>query len=366
MPDSSLPVVLPEIEKYQPTEDGEPPLARAGQWLETTDPVSGKTAVRETNTMPQWAGSCWYYLRFLDAKNTTEAWDKKIENYWMPVDLYIGGVEHAVLHLLYARFWHHVLFDLGLVSTREPFKRLVNQGMILGEDNQKMSKSRGNVINPDDLVKEYGADTLRCYEMFMGPLEQVKPWNTKSVSGVYRFLNRSWNLIVNDEGKLNPKIGSKGTVELERSLHRTIKKVTEDIEGLKFHTALAALMTFINEAYEQESLNIDVINKFILLLSPMAPHLAEELWEITGHKNTLAYEPWPEYDADLAKSLETTYAVQVNGKLRETIVVAAGSNKENVLSVVKGNEKISSYLTGKEIVKEIFVPERLVNFVVKG
>ena len=365
LPDSALPVVLPEIEKYQPTEDGEPPLARGGKWLETIDPTSGEAAIRETNTMPQWAGSCWYYLRFLDPKNTTEAWDKKIENYWMPVDLYIGGVEHAVLHLLYARFWHHVLFDLGLVSTKEPFKRLVNQGMILGEDNQKMSKSRGNVINPDDLVREYGADTLRCYEMFMGPLEQVKPWNTKSVSGVYRFLNRSWNLLVGEDGKLSPKVGAKGSEKLERALHRTIKKVSEDIEGLKFHTALAALMTFINEASEEEHLSKEVVDKFILLVSPLAPHLGEELWAIAGHKNTLAYEPWPEYKQELAKSLEATYAVQVNGKLRETILVPAGLDKESVLKAVKANEKVQSYLAGKEIVKEIFVPERLVNFVIQ-
>jgi leucyl-tRNA synthetase len=366
LPDSELPVLLPEIEKYQPTEDGEPPLARAGAWLETTDPTSGKSAIRETNTMPQWAGSCWYYLRYLDPKNQKQAWSKENENYWMPVDLYIGGVEHAVLHLLYARFWQHVLFDLGLVSTKEPFKRLVNQGMILGEDNQKMSKSRGNVINPDDLVKEYGADTLRCYEMFMGPLEQVKPWNTKSVSGVYRFLNRSWNLLIGDDGKLSTKITENGNPEFDRTLHRTIKKVTEEIDAMKFHTALAALMTFINEASEQETLSKNTVDKFILLVSPFAPHLAEELWEIAGHKNTLAYEPWPEYDAELAKSLEVTYAIQVNGKLRETILVPAGMDKDSVLRAVKGNEKIASYLAGKEIAKEVYVPERLVNFVVKG
>jgi len=367
LPESSLPVILPEIEKYQPTEDGEPPLARGGKWLETVDPETGEPAIRETNTMPQWAGSCWYYLRYLDPKNATAAWDKKIENYWMPVDLYIGGVEHAVLHLLYSRFWHHVLFDLGLVSTREPFKRLVNQGMILGEDNQKMSKSRGNVINPDDLVRDYGADTLRCYEMFMGPLEQVKPWNTKSVSGVYRFLNRVWNLFVGDDGEISPKIVSKAVAgsDIERLLHRTIKKVGEDIEGLKFHTALAALMTFINEAYDQAELPKEVVDKFLLLLAPFAPHLAEELWEITDHKNTLAYEPWPNYDAELAKFLQTTYAVQVNGKLRETIEVPAGLDKESVLKAVKANERVNNYIAGKEIVKEVFVPERLVNFVVK-
>jgi leucyl-tRNA synthetase len=388
LPESELPVVLPEIEKYQPTASGEPPLARAGSWLEFKDPETGEIGIRETNTMPQWAGSCWYYLRYLDPKNSKAAWGKELENYWMPVDLYIGGVEHAVLHLLYARFWHHVLYDLGLVSTREPFKRLVNQGMILGEDNQKMSKSRGNVINPDDLVKEYGADTLRCYEMFMGPLEQVKPWNTKSVAGVYRFLNRVWNLIIGDDGELNSKIvnsavaGSEivGVSEIdrepvertpierapiERILHRTIKKVTEDIDGMKFHTALAALMTFVNDAYGQETLPKRVIEKFVLLLSPFAPHIAEELWQKLGYKNTLAYEPWPDYDAELAKFLQVTYAVQVNGKLRETIDVPAGLDKESVLAAVKENEKIKLSLQDKHIVKEVFVPERLVNFVVK-
>lgn len=369
LPEDQLPVLLPEIEKYQPTPDGEPPLARAISWVNTTDPETGEPAKRETNTMPQWAGSCWYYLRYLDSENTHEAWDKKIENYWMPVDLYIGGVEHAVLHLLYARFWHHVLYDLGLVSTREPFKRLVNQGMILGEDNQKMSKARGNVVNPDDLVREYGADTLRCYEMFMGPLEQVKPWNTKSVSGVYRFLNRSWNLIVDESGLIQSKIqkvtSADGPLPIERSIHRTIKKVTEDIEGLKFHTALAALMTFLNEAAEATLIPYRVIETYVLLLSPFAPHIAEELWSKLGNDKTLAYEKWPEFDPELAKREEITYAIQINGKLRETVQVPVEMEQAEVLSLIKSSEKVIASLLGKEVVKEVFVPGRLVNFVAK-
>jgi len=368
--EDKLPIKLPEIEKYQPTEQGDPPLARATDWIEFTDPDSGETYIRETNTMPQWAGSCWYYLRFLDARNDKEAWSKEKENYWMPVDLYVGGVEHAVLHLLYSRFWHHVLHDLGLVSTREPFKRLVNQGMILGEDNQKMSKSRGNVINPDDMIKEFGADTLRMYEMFMGPLEQVKPWNTKSAGGVFRFLSRTWNLIIDtDKGCLRETIiddefSAYGSLAIEKSFHRMIKKVSEDIEGLKFHTAIAALMSFLNEASEAKQIPKRVIKNFILLLSPFAPHMAEELWEKLGHSTTLAYEPWPEYDEALSKVEVITIAIQVNGKLRETLEVSPDTSKEVLLEKAKALPKIQSYLEGASIKKEIVVPSRLVNFVV--
>lgn len=371
LPESSLPVTLPEVEKFQPTEDGEPPLARAKDWLLTKDPVTGEEVIRETNTMPQWAGSCWYYLRFLDPKNKEKAWDKEIENYWMPVDLYVGGVEHAVLHLLYARFWHHVLYDLGLVSTKEPFKKLVNQGMILGEDNQKMSKSRGNVINPDDIIKQYGSDTLRLYEMFMGPLEQVKPWNTQSVGGVYRFLTRAWNLIIDTEtGKIKANIVSNdkiayGSTELEKSLHRLIKKVGEDIEGLKFNTAIAAMMSFLNEAYEEKEIPQRVIKNFVLILAPFAPHLSEELWSKLGNANTLAYENWPKYDEALTKLTAITVAVQVNGKLRTTIDVTPGTNKNDLITIAKSQPKIQGYLDGKTIVKEIAVEDRLVNLVVK-
>ncbi len=370
LPDSELPVLLPDVEKYQPTADGEPPLARAADWVATVDPSTGKPARRETNTMPQWAGSCWYYLRFLDAKNSTAAWDKEIESYWMPVDLYVGGVEHAVLHLLYSRFWHHVLFDLGLVSTPEPFQKLVNQGMILGEDHQKMSKARGNVINPDDVVREYGADTLRLYEMFMGPLEQVKPWNTKSIGGVYKFLNRVWNLFVDAEGRLKSTIcsGEPDTPEilsLRHVLHRTIKKVTDDLEQMKFHTAIAALMSFTNEAGAAPQLPRSFAGAFVLLLAPFAPHLGEELWAILGHAETLAYEPWPMYDPELAKDQLLTIAVQVNGKTRDTIEVEPETAQHLLVELARSSPKVKSHIDGKTTVREIVVPNRLVNIVVK-
>lgn len=370
LPESTYPVTLPEVEKYQPTEDGQPPLARAGTWLDTTDPASGKPAKRETNTMPQWAGSCWYYLRFVDAKNTNAAWDSEIEKYWMPVDLYVGGVEHAVLHLLYSRFWHHVLYDLGLVSTPEPFQKLVNQGMILGEDHQKMSKSRGNVINPDDMIREYGADTLRMYEMFMGPLEQVKPWNTKSAGGVYKFLNRAWNLLLDQNGDLKPSITSSETdseenLKLKRALHRTVKKVTEDLEAMKFHTAIAALMSFTNEASDAAAIPKQFAEVFVLILAPFAPHVGEELWEKLGHKTTLAYEPWPTFDPELAKDELLTIAVQVSGKTRETISVAPETEQSEIVRLAKEAPRVASAIEGKTIVREIFVPGRLVNIVVK-
>lgn len=366
LPDSAQPVLLPEIERYQPTEDGEPPLARAAEWLNTVDPETGEAVLRETNTMPQWAGSCWYYLRYLDPKNEVEPWGKEAENYWMPVDLYIGGTEHAVLHLLYSRFWHHVLYDLGYVSTPEPFQKLVNQGMILGEDGQKMSKSRGNVINPDDIISRYGADTLRLYEMFMGPLEQVKPWNTKSVGGVHKFLGRCWNLLIAQDGNLSERIVADGSevTAIEKSLHRTIRKVTEDIEGFKFHTALAALMTFVNEAQGTE-IPLSVAKRFVLLLAPFAPHLGEELWQRLGAPESLAYEPWPEFDENLAREEQVTIAIQVGGKLRDTMEVEPGTAKEKLLELAMGREKVKIYLVGQQIVREIVVADKLVNLVVK-
>ena len=427
-----LPVLLPDVESFRPTGTGEPPLAAARDWVETEDPASGKAAQRETNTMPQWAGSCWYFLRFLDPRNTERAWDAAAERYWMPVDLYVGGVEHAVLHLLYARFWHHVLYDCGLVSTPEPFQRLVNQGMILGfsyrcyrdaagtrypvaavrrragdeqgfvlradpdravtpeyvpvdtvvwrddtpyhpddldlelePQTDKMSKSRGNVVNPDAVIAEYGADALRCYEMFMGPLEQVKPWNTRSVAGVFRFLHRAWALFVDERGGLSPRIADADAgPALARVYHRTVKKVTEDIEGMRFHTALSALMVFVNEAQKAATLPRSMAEGFVLLLSPFAPHLGEELWHRLGHAQTLAYEPWPTYDPAMDTDETMTVAVQVNGKLRATIELAADADKGAVLAAARGHDKIAGYLAGKTIRREIVVPGRLVNFVV--
>ena len=371
IPESDLPLILPNIEKFQPTESGEPPLAQAKDWIKTIDPETNKPAVRETNTMPQWAGSCWYYLRYLDAKNQNQAWSAEAEKYWMPVDLYVGGVEHAVLHLLYSRFWHHVLNDLGYVSTREPFIKLVNQGMILGEDNQKMSKSRGNVVNPDEMIAKYGADTLRMYEMFMGPLEQVKPWNTNAASGVYKFLNRVWNLIIDTEGKIKSNIvkdselDEKEALALERAINRTIKKVSEDIEAMRFHTAIAALMTFCNEVSNKEKLSLSCIERFVLIIAPFAPHLSEELWQKLGHPNTLAYEPFPSYDSELVLEEMLTVAVQVNGKLRDTIQVKDSISDNELLELAKSQTKVQLAIKDKNIVREIVVPKRLVNIVVK-
>ena len=283
LPEEQLPVLLPETSNFKPSGSGESPLANLTDWLTTTDPISGAPARRETNTMPQWAGSCWYYLRFIDPKNQGQLVDPAKERYWMPVDLYIGGSEHAVLHLLYARFWHKVLYDIGVVSTPEPFKKLVHQGIVLGEDNQKMSKSRGNVVNPDEIMDQFGADAVRLYEMFMGPLEAVKPWSTRGVEGVTRFLERAWRLMVNEEGRLSSTVvETVPTLEHQRLLHQTIKKVTEDIEELRFNTAISQMMVFTNEMTKAEQRSRALLEPFVLILAPFAPHLAEELWESAG------------------------------------------------------------------------------------
>ncbi len=356
-----LPVGLPEVQSYEPSGTGESPLATIDEWLHITDPKTGKKARRETNTMPQWAGSCWYYLRFCDPRNELEAWSMEAEKYWMPVDLYIGGVEHAVLHLLYARFWHKVLFDLGLVSTKEPFQRLVNQGLILGEDGEKMSKSRGNVVNPDQIVNDFGADSLRLYEMFMGPLEKVKPWQTSGVKGVFGFLAKAARFLGD---KNNITEGAEDN-EVLKLLHKTIKKVGEDIEGLRFNTGISAMMIFMNLATKKGKVTQETAKTFALVLAPYAPHLAEELWSIHGGTKSLAYEPWPVFDPALAKDDEITIAVQVNGKTRGTLNVAADITKEDFFALAKADEAISKHLEGKSIVKEIFVPGKICNFVVK-
>ena len=364
LPPDVLPLTLPEVESYQPAATGESPLASADKWLATTDPATGKPALRETNTMPQWAGSCWYYLRFIDPTNTEAPWDPEKEAYWMPVDLYIGGAEHAVLHLLYSRFWHKVLFDAGLVSTDEPFQKLVNQGMILGEDHQKMSKSRGNVVNPDDVIAEYGADALRLYEMFMGPLEQVKPWNTRSVEGVYRFLGRAWRLVTD-----LPVTDDAPTKDHLRALHEAIQRVTADIDGLRFNTAISALMEFVNAATKWDAAPRAVLKDFVLLLAPFAPHLAEELWQRLGAHDgdaaeSLAYEPWPALDESYLVQDEIDIAIQVNGKLRATVTVPAAADKPALLAAAKADEAVQRYLADGTVRREIVVPGRLVNFVV--
>lgn len=370
----SLPVLHPHMEDFKPTGTPEPMLAKATpEWLFKTD-TDGVKLKRETNSMPQWAGSCWYYLRFCDNKNSTNFIDPAKEKYWLPVDLYIGGAEHAVLHLLYSRFWHKVLFDRGHVSTPEPFQKLVNQGMILGEPDEngkaeKMSKSRGNVVNPDEVVKDYGADSLRLYEMFMGPLEQTKPWQMSGVEGVYRFLGRVWRMIVDERAETvkpaDAVVDAAPSDEQLRVLHKTIKAVTDDIDRLSFNTAISRMMEFSNFMSSQEARPKSVLSQFVLLLSPFAPHIAEELWNVLGHPNTLAYEPWPTYDPALLVEDSVEVPVQFNGKLRSKIVVPANSDAAALEAAARADEQVQKNLEGKTVVKVVAVPGRMVNFVVK-
>nr|MEE4267655.1 leucine--tRNA ligase [Candidatus Krumholzibacteria bacterium] len=361
-----LPLTLPEVGKYEPAGTGEGPLALIDEWMNITDPKSGQKAQRESNTMPQWAGSCWYYLRFMDPRNTEKAWDPELEKYWGPVDLYLGGTEHAVLHLLYARFWHKVLFDLGLVSTTEPFQKLRNQGMILGENGEKMSKSRGNVVNPDDVIAEQGADALRLYLMFLGPLERDKPWNTKGIEGVRRFLERAWRLFVDDEGQMQPQVQDVQPGEDSlRILHKTIDAVTTMTEDLRFNTAISQMMVFVNELTNFEVRPRAVLEPFVLLLAPYAPHLAEEIWHRLGHEQSLTHAPWPVADPAYLVDDTITVAVQVNGKLRDQVEVAADIDQEGIREVVVAREKMQTWLEGKQVVKFIYVPGKLVNLVVK-
>lgn len=369
VPESELPLILPHTDAIRPSGTGESPLANIADWVNTIDSETGMKARRETNTMPQWAGSCWYYLRFIDPHNDQEFCSKELQEQWLPVDLYIGGAEHAVLHLLYARFWHKVLYDLGYVSTKEPFQKLINQGMILGENNEKMSKSRGNVINPDEIVNKFGADTLRLYEMFMGPLESTKPWSETGVEGSYRFLARVWRLIVREEdGGLNAKIvpdDADAPIAFKRVWHRTIKKLTEDLEHLRFNTAISQLMIFVNEAYKTESLPLAAMKDFVLMLAPLAPHMAEELWERLGGQGTLTYEPWPEYDVALTVDDEVEIVVQVNGKIIERVAIPAAMEQDAMQELAFGLEKVKELTDGKTVVKVVVVKGKLVNIVVK-
>ena len=353
--ESDLPLTLPQVEKYEPAESGESPLANIKEWVEKED---GR---RETNTMPQWAGSCWYFLRFTDPTNDELPWDKEKESYWMPVDLYIGGVEHAVLHLLYSRFWHHVLHDLGLVSTREPFKKLFNQGMIQGEDGQKMSKSRGNVINPDDVVSKYGADSFRLYEMFMGPLDKSKPWSTKGLQGCYRFLQKVWRLFNDEERSIKKDCANKDTIRL---MHQTIKKVTNDLDGLRFNTAVSQLMIFANHLVTLDTLDKDILHQFLQLLNPFAPHVSEELNQEMGF-NSISSLDWPKYDPALIQEEDIVIAVQFNGKTRGTINIVADSSKEDVVEMVRSDFKLKKYFENMLEMKIIHVPNKLINFVLK-
>ncbi len=361
--EEELPVNLPQVESYQPTGTGESPLAKITSWVEVNE--GGKTYLRETNTMPQWAGSCWYYLRFIDPHNKDAVWSKEKESYWMPVDLYIGGQEHAVLHLLYARFWHHVLYDLDLVSTKEPFTRLFNQGMIHGEDGLKMSKSRGNSINPDEIVETTGADALRLFEMFMGPLDKAKPWSTTGLQGSHRFLKRIWRMFDSENGGL--KITDADPAEdkkLYKLLHRTIMKVTIDIENLRFNTAISALMTLGNKMKSRMSVSRANAETFILMISPFVPHIAEEIWRRLGHTETIVFENWPEYNELLAKEDLTNIAVQVNGKLRGEFQIENDIDVEIIEQMAKDLPEIQKWTDGKEILKVVVVPNRLVNIVI--
>ncbi|UHA74223.1 leucine--tRNA ligase [Paenibacillus sp. 481] len=365
VPESELPLVLPDIDAIRPSGTGESPLANVTDWINVIDPETGMKARRETNTMPQWAGSCWYYLRYIDPKNNDEICSKELQQKWLPVDLYIGGVEHAVLHLLYARFWHKVLYDLGVVATKEPFQKLINQGMILGTNGEKMSKSRGNVINPDIIVNEYGADTLRMYEMFMGPLEATKPWNTNGVEGMYRFLSRIWRLFVSDNGQLNEKISDAPADDaFVRTWHKTVKKVTDDFEGLRFNTAISQLMIFINDAYKVDVLPRKAMESFVQLLSPLAPHIAEELWTRLGHTGSITYVAWPTYDEALTIDAEVEVAVQVNGKLAGRIKLAVDADEAAMQEKAMSLPNVQTAIAGKTVRKVIAVKGRLVNIVV--
>ena len=357
LPYDQLPLILPEVESYTPTGTGESPLATIQEWVHTTCPRCGKEARRETNTMPQWAGSCWYYLRYLDPHNSTELAARNKIAYWMPVDLYVGGAEHAVLHLLYARFWHKVLYELGIVNTPEPFMRLINQGMILGEDGQKMSKSLGNVINPDDIIRDYGADSMRVYEMFMGPLQVTKPWSTNGLVGVHRFLDRIWRL---SERRLTDEPLSR---DMERLLHKSIKKVSQDTENLEFNTAISQMMILVNELFKQETLPRKAWEAFVLLLAPYAPHLSEELWEKLGHTPSVSRVSFPEWNEELARDDEVTIVIQVNGKMRAKVQALADLSEQDLKELALNQKRIQELVNGKTPKKIITVPNKLVNIV---
>jgi len=364
--DTELPLILPDLNEFKPSGTGESPLANAKDWLIYKDPETGEVGRRETNTMPQWAGSCWYYLRYIDPKNSNRLIDPELEKAWMPVEIYIGGAEHAVLHLLYSRFWHKILFDLGHVSTPEPFQKLVHQGLILGEDKSKMSKSRGNVVNPDDVVIEYGADTLRLFEMFMGPFEMTKPWSKNGVEGVFRFLNRVWRLFHSGPEETFLVHDVPPSDAEWKILHRTLKKVKEDIDHFSFNTAVSQMMIYVNELTGSVNKPKSILEPFVLALSPFAPHLAEELWQKLGHSSTIAFEPYPKWDEKYLLDAEITIVVQVNGKMRGEFLASRDINQEQAIAMAKKVDKIQPFITGKDIKKEIYVPGKLVNIVVAG
>ncbi|WP_114603125.1 leucine--tRNA ligase [Staphylococcus sp. EZ-P03] len=365
VPTEELPLLLPETDSIEPSGTGESPLANIDEFVNVVDPKTGMKGRRETNTMPQWAGSCWYYLRYIDPKNDEMLADPEKLKHWLPVDLYIGGVEHAVLHLLYSRFWHKVLYDLGVVPTKEPFQKLFNQGMILGEGNEKMSKSRGNVVNPDDIVRSHGADTLRLYEMFMGPLDAAIAWSEKGLDGSRRFLDRVWRLFVNEDGTLSSKIVDNDDKSLQKVYNQTVKKVTEDYDTLNFNTAISQLMVFINEGYKADQLYKPYVEGFVKMLSPIAPHLGEELWSKLGHDETISYQPWPDFDESLLVDDEVEIVVQVNGKVRAKVFIPKDASKEEMEDIALKNENVKLDIGEKDIKKVIAVPHKLVNIVAK-
>ncbi|AQU76152.1 leucine--tRNA ligase [Priestia megaterium] len=363
VPEDQLPLVLPKTTEIKPSGTGESPLANIDDWVNVVDPETGKKGRRETNTMPQWAGSCWYYLRYIDPTNSEALADADKLKEWLPVDIYIGGAEHAVLHLLYARFWHKFLYDIGVVPTKEPFQKLFNQGMILGENNEKMSKSKGNVVNPDEIVESHGADTLRLYEMFMGPLDASIAWSTKGLDGARRFLDRVWRLLVDGNGELSSKVQESNDTTLERVYHQTVKKVTEDYEGLRFNTGISQLMVFINDAYKVDVLPKQYVEGFVKLLAPICPHTTEELWSKLGHEDTISYEAWPAFDEAKLVDDEVEIVVQINGKVRAKVNVPAEASREELQDIAMANEDVKEFIEGKTVRKVIAVPGKLVNIV---
>lgn len=365
VPEDELPLELPKTTDIKPSGTGESPLALIKDWLYVTDPKTGKKGRRETNTMPQWAGSSWYFIRFADPHNDQELVSKKAAQQWLPVDLYIGGAEHAVLHLLYARFWHKFLYDLGVVDCKEPFQKLYNQGMILGEGHEKMSKSKGNVVNPDDVVHQYGADTLRMYEMFMGPLDASIAWSEDGLEGSRRFLDRVWRLIITPEGTISSKIGDKSDDSVVKVYHQSVKKVTEDFDQLHFNTAISQLMIFINEAYKSDKVSKEHIDGFLKLLSPIAPHMAEELWSKLGHSSLVCESTWPTYEEKYLTESTVEIIIQVNGKIKERLVVATGLSKQELEDLALTEPKVEQLVQSLDVIKVITVPDKLVNIVAK-
>ncbi len=364
VPEDELPLKLPDTDNIEPSGTGESPLANVKDWVNVYD-ENGRHGLRETNTMPQWAGSSWYWLRYTDPHNSKEFASKEALDYWSPVDLYVGGAEHAVLHLLYARFWHKVLYDLGLVPTKEPFMKLVNQGMILGSNHEKMSKSKGNVVNPDDIVDKYGADTLRLYEMFMGPLTESVPWDEEGLHGSYKWIQRVWRLLMDDNNHLRDRVSNFNDGELTKVYNQTVKKVTEDFERMHFNTAISQLMVFVNEAYKADDLPAEYMQGFIKMISPVMPHVAEELWSQFGISDTIAYQPWPKYDPAALVENEVEMILQVNGKVRAKIKMAKDTPKEEAEKQALANDHVQKFTAGKDIKKVIVVPNKIVNIVAK-